>query len=370
MKHILSPDQLLAFRLRAQCLHPDAAASDPAQAVREVCGIQAQDVSAAALQIRARTAGVTAAAVDRARAEDRSVIRTWAMRGTLHLVAAPDLAWMLPLFGPEFIRRGERRFAELGLTPEIRDAALNAIRSILGDQGPLPRPALAEALRQRGLPTEGQVIAGLVYFAGLAGALCYGLSADGQEVCVLLDAWIDPPAPLPRDDALAECARRYLHAYGPASPADMAAWSGLPLRDCRAVWDRLSGDLLEVEFGGSPLWIPCSRAAWLDLPPVDQPLVRLLGAFDAYLLGYQDRDLIVEKQVAKRINAGGGMIRPALLVDGRAAGTWKMRRSKKGAALTVDPFADLDTSILSALDAESRDIGRFLNLPITLLLTR
>ena len=105
------------LRLRAQRLHPEAAreATNVAHLVRDLCGLQAQDLSAATLAVRPRSSGLTASDVERARLEERTIVRTWCMRGTLHLVAADDLGWLLPLLGPVFVRKSQRRYDQLGL---------------------------------------------------------------------------------------------------------------------------------------------------------------------------------------------------------------------------------------------------------------
>ena len=117
----LSDDQVRLLRLRAQRLtpRPGDGISDIALLVKELCGIQAQDARAAALALRVRSAGLSAADVERARVQERTIIRTWGQRGTLHLLAAEDLGWLLPLFGPVFIAGSRRRRTELGLDEEM-----------------------------------------------------------------------------------------------------------------------------------------------------------------------------------------------------------------------------------------------------------
>jgi hypothetical protein len=111
-----------------------------------------------------------------------------------------------------------------------------------------------------------------------------------------------------------------------------------------------------------------AQAAWLDEPPTPAPIVRLLPGFDIYLLGYQNRDLAVPRQHAKRINAGGGMIHPVLLVDGRAVGTWKSKRQKNRLEVVVEPFDQLAIQVQQGLQAEVTDLARFLGVPASLML--
>jgi uncharacterized protein YcaQ len=164
--------------------------------------------------------------------------------------------------------------------------------------------------------------------------------------------------------AYAELAQRYLGAYGPATPEDMAAWSGLPITRIRAAWRQIADQLLEVEIDNTAAWMLKSCVVWLDEPLSTDQVVCLLPAFDIYLPGYQKRDLAVPSQFAKRINAGGGMLHPTLLVDGRAAGTWKSERRKSQLHVSIEPFEPLASEVYAGLEAEIADLARFLEVPI------
>jgi hypothetical protein len=183
---------------------------------------------------------------------------------------------------------------------------------MLADQGPLTRAELVEQLAARtGIRLEGQAAPHLLARAALEGVICLGPDRGAKPTYVLLADWIGagPKAPsLSKDAACAELARRYLAAYGPAEPDDFVAWSGLPVTDARAGWKSIVHELTDVEVAGRPAWMLKEHLEWLDEFPVQAPIVRLLPAFDTYLLGYQNRNLVVSPQYARRINAGGGMI--------------------------------------------------------------
>jgi hypothetical protein len=282
------------------------------------------------------------------------------MRGTLHLVAADDLRWLLSLLGPVFVRKSQRRYAQLGLSEQICATAMTAIRDILSEHWPLPRAELASRLASRGIPTAGQAAYHLLRRAALEGVICYGPDRDGQETFVLIEDWVDAGPEVEEDAARGELARRYLAAYGPAGPEDFAAWLGLPLHEARAAFDAIADQLREVEADGLSLRMLESHAAWLDDPDVSGSGVQLLPAFDTLLLGYRDRELIVPPPYAKRVNAGGGLIRPTVLVDGHVAGTWKIERDKDSLAILVEPFEPFDAVVMPALENEVEDVARFL----------
>src|SRR5205814_5493294 len=129
-------------------------------------------------------------------------------------------------------------------------------------------------------------------------------------------------------------------------------WSGLPMGKLRAGWDNIADQLVEVELAGKPAWMPKTRVGWPDEPLPGAPVVRLLPRFDVYLLGYRDRDLAVPRPYAKRINAGGGIVHPTLLADGRVVGTWKSKRRKDHLDVLVEPFGELTPEIRPGLQAE------------------
>ncbi len=363
---VLSPAETRHLRLRAQRLLPMGAGTpgDATGLLRELCGVQAQEPLAALLAVQVRSQGLTASQVERAQVQERTIVRTWCMRGTLHLLAAEDLGWLLPLLGPEFVRKSARRYAQLGLDEATCVSAVQAIRAVLGDQGPMTRAKLAEHLAGRGIPTEGQAAYHLLRRAGLEGVVCFGPDRDGEPTYVALADWVSIGGALTQDAALAELTRRYLAAFGPARPEDLATWSGLSLREARSALEMIAAELLEVDLGNTPAWMPRAHASWLDGPRVDGIVVRLLPGYDPYLLGYRGRDLTVPPQFAKRVHPGGGLLRPTLLVNGRAAGTWKLLQSRGGRVIEVNPFEGLGEEILGPLEDQVHKLGLFLEVPV------
>jgi hypothetical protein len=305
-----------------------------AAAVEASAGIQAQDQTAAALSIRVRTRGLTRADVDRALVEERSIVRLWAMRGTIHLVPSEDARWLVELLGPLALAGSHRRLRQLGVSEEAEPRAVEAICRALAEHGPLTRVELMQHVARAGVRTEGQAGAHLPMLAALEGLVCFGPRRGAKPTYALRADWLGTQLrSLPREEALAELARRYQRAFAPTTAEDFASWSGLPLRDARAGW-----------------------AAAAEPPPAPAaphpPDVRLLPAFDTYLLGYRTRDFAVPPAHAKRVWPGGGIVRPAIVANGRVIGTWR----RAGGRIDIDPFdgANLD------VDEELADVRRFL----------
>lgn len=363
MATLLDEDAVLRLRLGAQRLAYRAGGlGDVVRTVRDLVGLQAQDAAAVALSVHVRTPGSVAGDVERALTRDRMIVRTWLMRGTLHLVTAEDLDWLLTALGPTLAAGGRSRRAQLGLDDDTAERAVRAVRDALAGRGSQSRAEIAAVLAARRLPHAGQATIHVIHLAALQGYVCHGPVRGRDATYVLRDDWLPPaPPPTAREAALAELARRYLQAHEPAGPADLAAWSGLGLREARAAWASAARDATEVQLAGESLWLrePLSATAGGAV----ETCVRLLPAFDTYLLGWRDRTLAVPAEYARRVNAGGGIIHPTVLVNGRVVATWRLSRTATGAAVTIDPFADLADSVLTGITAEAWDLTRFLGVP-------
>ena len=327
--------------------------------MRGIAAVQAQDTFAEALAVRVRAEGVTEDDVEHARVEDRSVVRTWAMRGTLHLLPAEDVRWILRLVGPTMVRKFRRRHQELGLTPQVYARAVEVMKQALSEHGALTRRQIAERWAEHGLPGEGQGVPHLLCRASLEGVICFGPTVGGRATHVLPDSWLGDDSDVA--DPGAELARRYVSAYAPTTPEDYGAWSGLPAKEVRRAFESIRGELLKVEVDGVLMWMPQTHSRLLDEAPANEnPVIRMLGAFDPYLLGYRTRDLGVGAELLKRVHPGGGIIRPTVLVDGRAVATWTRKRAGRKLSITVSPFESLSDEERVGIDREVGDIGRFL----------
>jgi hypothetical protein len=204
-----------AARAHANGLGDDRAAT-VAGAVRKVVALQGQDVRATRLAVRVRTAGLTAADVDDAVAR-ADVVRTWAMRGTLHLVAAEDLRWLTAVFGPYFRDRQRPRRRQLGLDDNACARGVAQLETFL--HTPMTR---AEIVERVDLDLTGQAAPHFLAFAAFSGVVCRGPERGNEPTYVLVDEWV-------REHGDGRLAERYLLGHGPATAEDLAAWSGLPV---------------------------------------------------------------------------------------------------------------------------------------------
>jgi winged helix DNA-binding protein len=370
-KLAFSNAQTLELRARAQRLAGAPARSDPPELLRLVCGLQAQLLSAAYLGVRARSHGLVVDDINRALDRDRSIVRSWLFRGTLHLVAADDLRWLVRLLGPVFARASIARQEQLGLTGDLKARGVNALRRILAEAGPLTRGELVDRLALQGivLDPKSQAPIHLIRLAALQGILCLGPDReDGKQTYVLLDDWVPVSKEIKRETALAQLALRYFTAYGPATIDDLAAWSGLPTSEVGAAVSGAKAGLTDVMVAGKP--------ALMARRPGRRPLVRrrtevrLLPAFDTYLLGYRRRDLAVPPSLQRRLQRGGGWLHPVMVVDGKAMAAWTFRRTGKLATVRIESLGPIRGAVLDGLKAEVADIAHFLAVPTRLEVAR
>jgi hypothetical protein len=335
----------LTARLTAQLL-AGPPARDAVTVAERLLAVQGQDPRGARLAVRARSDGLTAADVDRALTEERSLLITWLNRGTLHLVRSEDYPWLHGLTAPTQITGNLRRLGQEGVSPDDAERGVTVMARALAEEGPLTRDQLRERIAAAGVRTERQALVHVLMRASLLGLAVRGRMVDGQHAYVLVRDWLGEPKPVDRGTALAELARRYLAGHGPATDRDLARWAGLPLRDARAGLDAIASELRDFEDGLVDL---ARRPPAAELPPP-----RLLGPYDPLLLGWTSReDVLGPHQELVTVN---GLFRPFALVRGRAAASWGMPRGE----VVIEPFGRLGKADAAALDREARDVARFL----------
>lgn len=313
--------------------------------VGRLLAVQAQDPRGARLAVRARSVGVRASDVDRALTMDRSVVVSWLNRGTLHLVLADDYWWLHELTAPPRVTSNARRLRQEGVSPEAAERGVEAVVRAL-EGGPRTRRQLRDVVASAGVPVAGQALVHVLLLATLRGHVVHGPVDGAEQAFALTRDWLGrPPAPVERDAALAELARRYLAGHGPAGAEDLARWAGIRLGDARR---GLRGvrELVELEGGLVDL------AHRDPVPPLPPP--RLLGAFDPLLLGWRSREPIVGEH--RSLVTSNGVFRPFALVGGRAVATWRLVRGR----VSVSPMEAVPAADLAALENDAADVERFL----------
>ena len=314
-----------------------------------------------------RLAGGTRVDVQRAVGEDHSVVKTFGPRGTVHLLAAEDLAMWVGALSALPARAGAVPEV-MRMTPEQTDQVIAAIGDALadddltvdelGDQvvartgswaGDLVMPAF-----QTYWPRWRQSIAA----AATAGVLCYGPNR-GRNATYTNPHRFTPFTPESPEIALSDLLKQYLHSYGPATPQQFAKWLNTSPAFATKLFTSLADELEEVALDGQPAWLIRGDT---DLPDEPARGVRLLPYFDAYGVGSHPRELLFPGKAWDRALARGQAGNyPLLLIDGIVGGVWHQRKSGRKVQVTVEPLRKLTRPQLRALDDEITRLGEILD---------
>jgi len=330
----------------------------PSEVVGWLGAIQGQDYAGAKWSIGLRLPGSTDASIERA-FDERAIVRSWLLRGTLHVVSADDLGWMLDLIAPRVIAGNARRYRELELDDATLARSNDILAAALRDGAQRERGELLAILEQHGISTAGQRAAYMLQRASLDGLICQGAARRNKPTFYAFDH-LPRSRTLVRDEALAKLARRYFTSRGPATLQDFIWWSGLAASDARAGLESIRSELVAETVNGAQAWRPASEPPGGELPPV------LLPGFDEYLLGYQDRSAVLDPRFAQQVAPGGnGMFSPTIAIGGRVVGTWKRDVKKHAVVLTRKLFEPLSDEDLRAFERAAQPYGAFLGLPVT-----
>jgi hypothetical protein len=215
-------------------------------------------------------------------------------------------------------------------------------------------------LRAAGVAPDGQRLPHLLGHAELQGLLCSGAPRGKQATWALLARRAPRAgATLMRDEALAELARRYFRSRGPATAADFAWWSGLAPAEARAGLASVAPELASESIAGVTSW----RARQAPrVPPAALADAYLLPAFDEYLVAYRDRSAVLSPRDARRINAGGGLLAPTVVVSGHIVGTWRRMLGRGVVTIALSLFGKPTPRERTLIVAAAERYGAFLGL--------
>jgi len=362
----LSWAQVHAFRLQRHHLARRTPKKDLARVVGDIGGAQAQLMSAAELQIAVRT-NCTVADVRRALWTDKTLVKTWLMRGTLHLASAEDLPLYTAATSRHWIHIRPSWLKYMQVTEQELWKIVDEISAAL-DGKPLTREELIAVVgkgkseRIRELLRSGW--GGMLKPAARNGRLCFGPNRGPSVTFVRPSDWLGSWHEVEPERALPEVARRYLRAYGPATKIDFARWWGAWPGIGNAAWSALEGELVKVSVEGARLDILGN-----DLDAVGsaqmEGAVQLLPAFDPYVLGHATRDHLVERAQLAKVSRTAGWISAVVLVNGSVAGTWTHVVARNTLRVSVEPFRRLQAAVTSDVRARAGELGRALGLEKT-----
>jgi hypothetical protein len=346
---------LVASRLVNQrIINPIAETAE--NVVSWLVAIQAQDYLGSLWAIGLRMQDASEALVEQAIA-DRRIVRTWPMRGTLHLVGAADVRWLQRLLAPRVLAANAARIErDYGLDESVFKHCRRVVEQALRDGRPITRNALYQVLDDARIATANQ--RGIHITGQLAheGLICGGPREGRQPTFVLLDAWLPPTPAKSRDEALAELALRYIRSRGPVTAQDFAWWSGLTMKEAQAAFASVHSLLQQDTIDGKVYWLSPDT----ELVAKPRKSVHLLPPFDEYLVGYKDRGAAIDPAFNRQVIGINGLVGASIVIDGRIAGMWKRSLGVDRVDIALAPFRTLNKSEQVAVAAAAKRYGRFL----------
>jgi len=335
--------------------------TDPADVVRRLGAVQAQDYGSAKWGVGTRTRGAVDAVVERA-VNEGSILRTHVLRPTWHFVTPADIRWMLALTAPRIKAAMAYYDRQLELDAAVFQRSNSALSRALRDGTQLTRAELAQVFRGARVDATGSGRLGpLLMRAELEGIVCSGARRGKQSTYALLDERAPPAAPLGRDEALLDLTGRYFATRGPATRRDFAWWAGLTVADAsRGV--EIAGRRLERQvIGDETYWLePAARPRRKR-----SPTAHLLPNYDEYFIGFKDRSAIGERlSLAEDAIVGDALRAHVIVVNGQLVGGWKRTLTKAALVVEVTLLVSLSKPERDAVDGAAQGLGAFLELPV------
>lgn len=355
--------QVAAFRLRRHHL----LAREPSELVticRDVCGVQAQVMGSARLAFWARTTQILRQDIDAALSKQRVLVKTSAMRQTLHLLPAAEYHVYIAALRQSRKRALMNIMARIDVGEKEIQAMTTVLMKVLGDQ-PVPQRELAERVRpliSRKLQTSMKLFWNnwpIFRPAIIEGLVCYGPQQGNEATLARVDCWLPKSKPVEADEAKRTLLRNYLGAYGPATLRDFSKWSGISIKEATPVWESLQEEMTEVLVEDRSNFILREHAAELEASTLGGRVVRLLPSFDPYLLAHVNADHLVHPRHYKRVYRNQGWISPVILVDGRVAGIWSREGQGRRSSISWELFEKLPKAAHNAIEAESERLIDF-----------
>jgi hypothetical protein len=339
-----------------------ASFASPAAAVAAFGAVQAQDYYGACWALAQRMRNATAASVENA--FDRgSILRTHVLRPTWHFVVPACLRWLLELSRASVIRRMAPYDRKLALTARVFAKSHDLLARTLEGGNHRTREELAKVLSERGLPATGQRLAHLMARAELDTIITSGPRRGKQFTYALFEERAPNAPSLPREEALAELARRYFSTHGPASLTDFAWWAGLTLSEARPAVLATKG-LSQRILAERPYWSPRAR----PLPPAARSSVLLLPNLDEYLIAYQDYRPVFEPVLKRKLGQRAQFASQLLVVGGQVVGDWRRVLGPTRVHVKVNALRRLSRDERNGVERAVTAYGRFLGLSATLTL--
>jgi hypothetical protein len=359
-------EQIHAFRLRRHHLL-DQSAKDLVTICRDVCGVQAQIMSAAQLQLWARNHAITPAIVNDALWKARSLVKTSLMRQTLHLVPADEFRLYIAAHKSARAKAVLSIMARCKITRDEADGLSALILEEL-KAGPAPRAAITAAVRpkvSKRLRVWMDKVWSIVRLPVIEGLVCYGPGEGNQATFIRTEHWLPPQSRVDETkfdevQAQKELFSKYLRAYGPATLHDFAHWSLISMAEVRAMRSLMNAEV--AEYDGLLVLREDVKALQAASPEMNS--VHLLPYFDVYLLAHRFKEHFLKPQFYKRVYRNQGWISPVVLINGEIAGVWSYKQSRKALEIEIELFARVDSRARKQIKDRAAELADLFQSPL------
>ncbi|MEI1278931.1 winged helix DNA-binding domain-containing protein [Leptospira venezuelensis] len=331
--------------------------SSPEKVVEDLGAIQGQDYAASKWAIGLRTPGLKEEDIESAFLE-KKIIRSWPLRGTLHVVSAKDIYWLLDLLGPPTISKNAAHYKKIELDPKVLKKCYSILSKNLSNQTFLTRKEISSILERSGIITNTTRLSHILQRAGLEGLICFGPRREKDFTYALLEEWIPKIKRIqkPKEEALYEITKKYFDTRAPATLPDFVWWSGLSVKDAKAGIESLGSTLTSFQKEDQTYYIPKK----MDLIDKGSDTLFLLPAFDEFLLAYTDRKDCMDPPPKRLLTPADDLFRPILVMNGWVSGIWQREFKKEDVILKLNPYKSLNANFKKKLKEATEVYAKYL----------
>jgi hypothetical protein len=363
--------QVDAFRLEKHHLSKIVRVS-PVDICANISGVQAQIMSAADLALWARNHSLTRAEIRGELANGGALVRTSLMRQTLHIIPNTEFSVYITALKASRMSPILRGMSQFRVQPhEVDSLNANIVEALR--HGPLPIPAirkLVEPRASKNMKVWMTKIWNPMRPAVVEGLICYGPDQGNRITFVRSEQWLPKQRAIDVLEAQQILLFKFMSAYGPATPRDFGKWSGISMKEVKPVWDSWMDHLVEISVEGKRAWSLRKQLAALLDSGFSKSNLRLLGAFDPFLLAHHEKDHLVPRHHYKSVYRNQGWISAVVLINGRVAGVWSHSKNVESISVNVNLHEKLSKDSRAQLEEEVESLGKFLGAPAELKITR
>ncbi|PKA16735.1 winged helix DNA-binding domain-containing protein [Leptospira haakeii] len=331
--------------------------SSPEKLVQDLVAIQGQDYAASKWAIGLRAPGLNEEDIESAFL-DKKIIRSWPLRGTLHVVSAKDIYWLLDLLGPPTISKYAAHYKKIELDPKVLKKCYSILSKNLANQNFLTRKEISSILEKSGIITNTTRLSHILQRAGLEGLICFGPRRDKDFTYTLIEEWIPKIKKVikPKEEALYHLTKQYFDTRAPATLADFVWWSGLNVKDAKAGVESFGSKLTSFQKDDQIYYIPKK----MNIVEKDSDTLFLLPAFDEFLLAFTDRKDCMDPPPKRLLTPADDLFRPTLVINGWVSGIWQREFKKEDVVLKVNPYKPLNANLKKKLKKAAEEYATFL----------